>query len=89
MHDPFEKRIEDGLNEIAASCTRGKQDMGSISRRIGKLLGQNSRTAGLFEVQVISDGQGVTKVDWKKVAKWRSWAQLSRGAYVLRSNVPN
>lgn len=89
MHDRFEKRIEDGLNGIAASCAKSKQDIGSISRRVGKLLGQNSRAAGLFDVQVIPDSQGATKVEWKKVEKWRSWAQLSEGAYVLRSNVPN
>ncbi len=30
---------------------------------------------------------GAAQVTWKKVEKWRAWAQLSEGSYVLRTNV--
>ena len=31
--------------------------------------------------------QGFAKFRWQKVDRWREWAQLSEGCYVLRSNV--
>ena len=61
--------------------------MGPIERRVGRLLGQNTRAAGLFEVQIRADENGAAHIDWKKVEKWRAWAQLSEGSYVLRTNV--
>jgi transposase len=87
MHARFEKRIEEGLTKIAAACAKGRQDVATISRRVGRLLGQNTRAAGLFDIQVRADDNGAAKIEWKKVEKWRAWAQLSEGSYVLRSNV--
>jgi hypothetical protein len=54
---------------------------------VGRLLGQNTRAAGLFDVQVCADRNGKAQITWKKVETWRAWAQLSEGSYVLRSNV--
>ncbi|MBI3683422.1 MAG: IS1634 family transposase [Acidobacteria bacterium] len=87
MHARFEKRIEEGLTKIAASGARQKQDVGTISRRVGRLLGKNSRAAGLFDVEVRTAENGAAQIAWKKVEKWRVWAELSDGAYALRSNV--
>lgn len=87
MHARFEKRIEEGLAKIAASCARQKQDVGTISRRVGRLLGKNSRAAGLFDVEVRAAENGAAQIEWKKVEKWRAWAELSEGSYALRSNV--
>lgn len=87
MHARFEKRIEDGLNKIAASCTRSRQEVTKIAERVGRLRGQNSRAAGLFDVQVTADQHGAAQITWTKVETWRAWAELSEGAYVLRSNV--
>jgi transposase len=87
MHARFEKRIEEGLVQIAASCRKRAQEVGVIERRVGRLLGQNTRAAGLFDVQIAADRQGAAQVTWRKVEAWRTWAQLSEGAYVLRSNV--
>jgi transposase len=87
MHARFEKRIEEGLTRIAASCRKRAQEVGVIERRVGRLLGQNTRAAGLFDVQIAADSQGAAQVTWKKVEAWRTWARLSEGAYVLRSNV--
>jgi transposase len=87
MHARFEKRIEDGLGKITASCRRRRQQVGVIERRVGRLLGQNPRAAGLFDVQTSVDQHGAAQVEWKKVETWRTWAELSEGSYVLRSNV--
>lgn len=87
MHARFEHRIEEGLARITASCRKRAQELGVIERRVGRLLGQNTRAAGLFDVQITTDSQGAAQVTWSKVEAWRSWAQLSEGAYVLRSNV--
>jgi transposase len=87
MHARFEKRIEEGLIKIAAGCSKRAQPVGPIERRVGRLLGQNTRAAGLFDVQIQADASGAGQVTWKKVEKWRAWAQLSEGSYVLRSNV--
>ena len=87
MHARFEKRIEEGLIQIAAGCGKRAQQVGPIERRVGRLLGQNTRAAGLFDVQIQADANGAAQVTWKKVETWRAWAQLSEGSYVLRTNV--
>jgi transposase len=52
MHARFEERIEDGLTKIAASCEKKAWPVGVIERRVGKLLGANTRAAGLFDIRV-------------------------------------
>jgi len=87
MHDRFEKRIEEGLEKIAASCRKRKQRPIVIAQRVGQLLGRNSRAAGAFQVQIVPDANGLAKFSWKKIERWRQWARLSEGCYLLRSNV--
>jgi transposase len=87
MHARFEKRIAEGLTQLAAGGVKRRQDVATISRRVGRLLGQNTRAAGLFDVQVVADEHGTARIEWKKVETWRAWAELSEGSYVLRSNV--
>jgi transposase len=87
MHERFEKRIEEGLEKIVASCGKRKQLPAAVGQRVGRLLGQNSRAAGAFEVQIDVDADGFAKFSWKKMDRWREWARLSEGCYVLRSNV--
>jgi hypothetical protein len=87
MHERFEKRIEEGLRSLAARLERTKKaDRGAVERQIGRLLGQNSRAAGLFEVQFEEQPAGL-RVRWSKRENWRDWSRLSEGCYVLRSNV--
>ena len=87
IHDRFEKRIEEGLEKIAVSCRKRKQEPVVVAQRVGRLLGQNSRAAGAFQVQIVPDANGLAKFSWKKVDRWRPWARLSEGCYLLRSNV--
>jgi transposase len=86
MHERFEKRIEQELEQIAASCRKRKQKPLVIAGRVGKLMGQNTRAAGLFQVQV-KDVGGSARIEWSKLESWRHWARLSEGCYMLRSNV--
>ena len=87
IHDRFEKRIEKGLEKLAESCRKRKQKSGSVERRVGRLLGVNSRAAGLFKVEVKEVKAGVAELVWQKVEAWRQWAELSEGCYILRTNI--
>jgi transposase len=87
IHARFEKRIEEGLERIAASCQKRKQKVGDIERRVGRLLAHNSRAAALFQVTVSQGEGGRAQVTWTKVETWRDWATLSEGCYMLRSNI--
>jgi transposase len=86
MHARFEKRIETGLEKTAQACRKCKRKPAVIERRIGRLLGQNSRAAGCFKVEV-RDKEGRAQVVWSKVEAWREWSDLSEGCYLLRSNI--
>lgn len=87
IHERFEKRIEEGLKAIEAGCAARKHKAVTIAKRLGRLLGKNSRAAGLFETDVVQAPDGRSKLVWKKVETWRNWAQLTEGCYLLRSNV--
>jgi len=87
MHERFEKRIEEGLKKIEAACSARKCDPVMIAKRVGRLLGQNSRAAGLFETDIITKEDGGAKLMWHKVESWRNWAALSEGCYMLRTNI--
>lgn len=87
IHDRFEKRIEKGLEKIAESCRKRKQKIGRIERRVGRLLGTNTRAAGLFKVEVKEEKSGQVEIAWQKEEAWRQWAQLSEGYYMLRTNL--
>jgi transposase len=87
IHARFEKRIEEGLQKIEVTCSTRKCDPITIAKRVGRLLGQNGRAAGLFETDVIKTSDGRTKLVWRKVESWRNWAALSEGCYLLRTNI--
>ena len=87
MHERFEKRIEEGLQRIEASCRKQRMQPLLVAQRLGRLLGQNSRAAGLFQTEVQTTADGRALLVWKKVENWRDWAALSEGCYLLRSNV--
>jgi len=87
MHERFEKRIETGLRQIEAGCRKRKYQVTTVATRLGKLLGQNSRAAGLFHAAVVQDADGRARLVWNKDETWRDWAALSEGCYILRSNI--
>jgi transposase len=92
MHRRFVERIETGLAAIAKAAASGRlKDPEKAGRRIGRLLGQNSRAAGCFqvEVKILQPPQGKVRLQiaWSKNTAWQQWASLSEGCYLLRSNL--
>ena len=87
IHERFEKRIEEGLKKIQAGCGKRKASATQVAQRVGRLLGENSRAAKLFEVTVEGETGGRVQLQWKKRESWREWARISEGCYLLRSNV--
>jgi len=87
MHEKFEKRIEDGLTSLVKLAEKRSMTAVAVSHRVGRLLGQNTRAAGAFKTEVTTNAAGKTSLKWEKVPDWQSWARLSEGCYLLRSNV--
>lgn len=87
MHKRFEKRIEAGLEKIEEGCAKRKYKVVTIAKRLGKLLGRNSRAAGLFKTDVVKGKDGRAKLVWEKVESWREWSTISEGCYLLRTNI--
>ena len=82
----FEKRIQIRLEKLKRQVERGRLKKASgIERRIGKILGQNTRAESLFEVTLEENKTGKTLRIEKNEAK-RQWAELSEGCYLLRTN---
>lgn len=87
MRERFVARIVAGLKKIHAACQRQRCDLGKIERRVGRLLGKNTRAAGLFRVVVERQTDGRVTLRWSRKKSAAAWAQASQGCYVLRSNV--
>lgn len=87
MHDRFEERMEAGLIKIAQSCRKRKRKPLLVATQVGRLRGQNSRASGLFDVDVQTREDGAAELSWSKRLKWRDWATLSEGCYLLRTNI--
>jgi transposase len=92
MHDRFLGRLEEGLRKMqsAAECGRLK-DEAVANRRLGRLQSQYWRAAGAFEVKIerLSPPQGKARlrVSWTRNDRWNTWAALSEGCYLLRTNL--
>jgi transposase len=87
MRERFEQRITRGLEAIAQSCQQRRHDLGVIERRVGRLLGLNSRAARLFTVHVRRDRSGRVGIEWSRKPEVLESAQRRDGCYLLRSNV--
>ena len=87
MRERFAKRIEEGLAKIEAACQRRACDTGQIERRVGRLVGKNTRAAGLFTVTVARAADGRASLRWTRRPEAEAWSGASQGCYVLRSNV--
>ncbi len=87
MTQRFEKKIVDGLTRMKARCEKQKRDPMTVEREIGRLLGQNTRAAKLFDVKVTKTDTAAARIEWSKIEASRDWATLSAGCYLLRTNV--
>ena len=79
--------IEERLKKIAEACKKRKQKASVVERRVGKLLGRNTRATGLFETHATPPVDGFIDCTSRKKEAWRTWAESSEGCYMLRRNV--
>ena len=82
-----EQKIEERLIKMTARCEKQNRDPMRVEREIGRLLGQNTRAAKLFDVRVKRTNDGHARIEWQKIEAVRDWATLSAGCYLLRTNV--
>ena len=91
MHERFAKRIEARLESLGRRLERARKrlERAPIDRQIGRILGQNSRAAGRYQVRLEADAARASglRLVWSAKPEWDDWAQHSEGAYVLRTNV--
>ena len=73
MHERFAQRIEERLTRMAERCRKQKRHRMKVEREVGRLLGKNSRAAGLFDVDVRERDGGRTDLE-----ESRSLARLGR-----------
>jgi len=88
IHQRFQQRVEEGLKKLQANCDAGRVKNPSVAeRRIGNLLGRNSRVARFFNVEVHRTRDEKLKIVWTIDQAKKSWAELSEGCYLLRTNL--
>jgi hypothetical protein len=58
-----------------------------IERRVGRLLGLNSRAARLYTVNEARDASGRVGVTWSRNAAAVESSECREGCYLLRGNV--
>jgi transposase len=90
MHDRFSSRIEAALERLAVRIAASKKrlDPAQANRQIGRILQHNQRAAARFKIALQPDDQPAgfgLRVD--RNAPFDEWAELSEGAYLLRSNI--
>ena len=86
MHERFIVRMEKELEKVRTSCAKRKCKKETIDRRIGRIKSKNSRGAGLFDI-IVTENDGRATISWTKRESWRTWASLSEGCYLLRTNI--
>jgi transposase len=87
MRERFVQRIESGLQQIQKACQARRCAVGVIERRVGRLLGRNTRAASLFDVRVASGSNGSAQLSWSRKHSVLDSAQHREGCYLLRSNL--
>jgi len=89
IEERFVWNIHTGLERLREACRTGRLKRPEVvQRRIGALLGHNSRVARQFQVEVTQCEHGGLDVIWHRRAERRQWAELTRGCYVLRAAIP-
>jgi transposase len=90
IHNKFSQRIEAGIERLAARIARSKKslDAEKVNRQVGRILQRNQRAAARYTVTLQpDDGAAGFRLCVVCNAAFDSWAQISEGAYLLRSNI--
>lgn len=80
-------KIIERLESMKARCEKQNRNPLTVSREIGRLLGQNTRASHLFEVNVLTKDKKFALIEWRKIKPKTDWHELSDGCYLLRTNV--
>lgn len=87
IRERFVKRIETALGSLQKSCASGRlASVEQTERHLGRLLERNRRGAKFFIIEV-KEQNGTVQLNWSKREKQLTWANVSDGCYVLRSNI--
>jgi transposase len=100
MHQRFVERLEAALHKLRAAAKSGRlRDPAIANRRLGRLLQRYQRAAAAFEVKIAvlpavaaQPGKRRKKtpclaITWTRGESWHTWADLSQGCYLLRTNL--
>jgi transposase len=100
MHQRFVERLEAALDKLRVAAQSGRlRDPALANRRLGRLLQRYQRAAAAFEVKItvlppVEAEPGKRKkkapclaITWTRSESWHSWAELSEGCYLLRTNL--
>ena len=90
IHERFSRRIDVALDRLSARITRSKKrlDPAVVNRQIGRILQRNQRAAARFTIALQPDGTPAgcrLRIEYN--AAFDDWADISEGAYLLRSNI--
>ena len=90
IHERFSRRIDLALDRLSARIARSKKrlDPAVVNRQIGRILQRNQRAAARFTIALQPDGTPAgcrLRIEYN--AAFDDWADVSEGAYLLRSNI--
>ncbi len=87
MHVRFEaadrRRTDENRGQLCPAASRSGTDRAPRRTLVG------TEHAGRRPVRRPDSRRrnGAAQIEWKKVEKWRAWAEISEGSYLLRTNV--
>lgn len=90
MHGKFSGRIQTALLRLAGRIANAKKrlDPDKVNRQIGRILQKNQRAAARFDISLEEDNcPAGFRLHVACNAAFDDWAELSEGAYLLRSNI--
>jgi transposase len=92
IHERFITRMQAALEQMQRSAESGRlKDLELAHRRLGRLQQRFWRASGAFEVTIkpIANPSGKARlsITYRRNLRWREWAALSEGCYLLRSNL--
>jgi hypothetical protein len=91
IRERFAQRVREKLESLGRRLAQARKaaNRSQVERQIGRLLGRNTRAAALFQIDVIEDDSVPSglRLNWRERSDWAEWADVTEGAYILRSNI--
>lgn len=90
MHEKFSARIMEALERLSVRISHSSRriDPTQVNRQIGRILQKNQRAAARFTVSLKdNDSPAGFYLHVQRNAEFDDWAEVSEGAYLLRSNI--